>query len=336
MGILKRSTMSVRWFDYFYYFVFQFVIKTKCQKIERFLGIEPDITRISNARKRENKSVEEGVEYIGELIRSGTPFFAGRFGACELSVVRQSDFRGIKAQKKALSQLCLCAGFFPENQEKAESFCSLMKECMGELDVLGTWSVAMEDYYINRYSPSRCVTMFIEALDPRTNKNHPWSAYLKGKKVLVVHPFEKTIISQYQRRKLLYADEKFLPEFELITFKAVQTLAGEKDDRFADWFEALEYMKKEIEKLDFDIALVGCGAYGFPLAASIKQMGKQAIHMGGILQTLFGISGARWDSNENGGRIAKLKNEFWVYPSEEETPKEAHLIENGTYWKPQA
>ena len=26
---------------------------------------------------------------------------------------------------------------------------------------------------------------------------------------------------------------------------------------------------------------LGCGAYGFPLAAHVKRMGKKAIHMGG-------------------------------------------------------
>ena len=45
-------------------------------------------------------------------------------------------------------------------------------------------------------------------------------------------------------------------------------------------------------KFDFDVALIGCGAYGFPLAAKLKTAGKQAIHLGGVLQALFGIKGA--------------------------------------------
>lgn len=48
-------------------------------------------------------------------------------------------------------------------------------------------------------------------------------------------------------------------------------------------------MKDEIDKQDYDIALIGCGAYGFPLAAHIKRSGKKAIHLGGALQLLFGI-----------------------------------------------
>ena len=55
-------------------------------------------------------------------------------------------------------------------------------------------------------------------------------------------------------------------------------------------------MVKEIEKKDFDIALIGAGAYGMPLAYKIKKMGKKAIHIGGSLQCLFGIKGSRWEA----------------------------------------
>ena len=53
-------------------------------------------------------------------------------------------------------------------------------------------------------------------------------------------------------------------------------------------------MKSEIDKCDYDVCLIGCGAYGFPLAAHVKHKGKQAIHLGGTLQLLFGIKGNRW------------------------------------------
>ena len=48
-------------------------------------------------------------------------------------------------------------------------------------------------------------------------------------------------------------------------------------------------------KIDFDVAIIGCGAYGFPLAAKLKQAGKQAIHLAGATQLLFGIKGKRWE-----------------------------------------
>src|SRR5690606_28576019 len=112
--------------------------------------------------------------------------------------------------------------------------------------------------------------------------------------------FNKTIEEQYfKKRTLLFKDQRVLPEFKsLETIQAVQTIAGNNSE-FNNWFEALDWMKKEIEKKDFDIAIIGCGAYGFPLAAHVKRLGKKAIHLGGATQLLFGIKGKRWtDRND--------------------------------------
>lgn len=117
------------------------------------------------------------------------------------------------------------------------------------------------------------------------------------------------------------------------TLKAVQTIAGEKDDRFETWFEALEWMYNEAIKIDFDVAIIGCGAYGFPLAAKLKEAGKQAIHLGGATQLLFGIKGKRWKNNKAFDYVSKYFNNDWIYPLEEDTPKRAENIEDGCYWK---
>lgn len=113
--------------------------------------------------------------------------------------------------------------------------------------------------------------------------------------------------------------------------KAIQTIAGERDKRFKDWFDALEFMHEETRKIDFDIAIIGCGAYGFPLAAKKKQDGKKAVHLGGATQIMFGIKGKRWDSNLN---VCKWYNDDWVYPLDIETPAKRLAVEKGTYWKP--
>lgn len=152
---------------------------------------------------------------------------------------------------------------------------------------------------------------------------------MEGKRVLVIHPFSDTILSQYSdHRDEIFPGSNALPKFDLQCIKAVQTIADQTDDRFATWFDALDYMTEKAGKREFDVALIGCGAYGFQLAARIKQMGKQAVHMGGSLQTLFGIKGSRWDK-----QYGWMYNDAWVYPSEAETPKGYEKVENGCYWK---
>ena len=80
-----------------------------------------------------------------------------------------------------------------------------------------------------------------------------------------------------------------------------------------------------MKEIDFDIALIGAGAYGFPLGAYAKQLGKQALHIGGALQLYFGIRGAYYDQ-------FGYHNEFWTRPLEEEKPKGFKKVEAGRYW----
>lgn len=88
-------------------------------------------------------------------------------------------------------------------------------------------------------------------------------------------------------------------------------------------------MTEEARKIDFDIAIIGCGAYGLPLAVRIKHMGRKAVHMGGAHQLLFGIRGARWDNNEF---LKPFYNEYWTRPSQSERPKNAERVEGACYW----
>lgn len=96
--------------------------------------------------------------------------------------------------------------------------------------------------------------------------------------------------------------------------------------------QALDWMCQEALKIEFDVAIIGCGAYGFPLAVKLKQAGKQAIHLGGATQLLFGIKGKRWEENPVFGYVQKFFNESWVYPSESEKPQKASVVEGGCYW----
>ncbi|RZL38762.1 MAG: hypothetical protein EOP00_28310 [Pedobacter sp.] len=152
---------------------------------------------------------------------------------------------------------------------------------------------------------------------------------LKGKKVLVVHPFAETIEKQYAKRNLIF-ENKLLPDFTLKTIKAVQSAANEKS-AFDNWFDALESMKQQIDNEDYDICIIGCGAYGFPLAAHVKRMGKKAVHLAGATQLLFGIKGRRWEEFVV-WPYQNLFNENWVRPAAAEKPSNAVVIEGACYW----
>lgn len=315
------------------YIFFKYYIKSKLQE----KNASPDRIR----RYLKNKSVvangkvqtaEEINNCIKDMILSGNPFLAGRFGATELFCVRTFDFEVESKYDKVLSQMENWSGFFPSKKELGDKFKNLMLDLLPEANVMGIWMLPFEEYYLNSYGNKQLKTTHLLDLEPWSSPEKPWSAALKGKKVLVIHPFKETIERQYKRREEIFPGTDILPKFELITLKAVQTVAGEEDNRFSTWFDALEWMYQEAMKIDFDVAIIGCGAYGFPLAAKLKQAGKQAIHLAGATQLLFGIKGKRWEENTAFAYVQKFFNDAWVYPSDEDKPKAADKVEGGCYW----
>ena len=283
-------------------------------------------------------------QIIFDALASDKPCMIARLGSTELTCLVNyigvigdknkylSYFKG-KTQpwwweQKIIDQMQNWSGFFPATQERIEEFCQLMLNDLPFVDVLGSWLPSEKEF---EKELSNCQKVNFELMNPYFSQK-PWTKSLEGKKILVVHPFAHTIEAQYKKRNLLFKDN-LLPEFQLFTIEAVQSIAGSLT-RFNDWFEALEYMKSEIERVDFDICLIGCGAYGFPLAAHVKRLGKKAIHMGGSLQILFGIRGKRWENPDYNPmyNYAKLMNEHWVYPAEKEKPINASSIEGGCYW----
>ncbi len=293
---------------------------------------------------KEVLAIQAGNDCIRQAVLSGGPFMACRFGNVELNamtkfemVVRKAETASdkqlsqsgwsVRGRRKAIKRLCSNAGFFPEQEMMGVRFAGLMQQSCGQADLIGVWFNPMEDYMIAHYAPQAAMT-YLRGLEPWYSQM-PWTMALKDKRVLVIHPFADTIEKQYDRRELLFPGTDLLPEFQLRTVKAVQTIAGTKDSRFENWFEALDWMEQEAMKEEFDIAIIGCGAYGLPLAARLKAHGRQAIHLGGAAQLLFGIRGARWDNHEI---ISRLFNESWVRPSEEEKPAGASQVEGACYW----
>lgn len=281
---------------------------------------------------REIEGIHKVQQEMAADIRSGKPFMAGRLGAVELANMRAYEFDDKRIIEKDVKQLCDCAGFFPNDVSLMPRFYDEMIRGCRETDYLAAWFQPFEDYYLNTVFSKDMHLTYLHYIDPFRCPEAPWTAALKGKKVLVIHPQAKIIEQQYRKRELLFPGTEILPEFELQVQKAVQTNAGETDERYRDWFEALEDMYEQAMQKEFDLAILGCGAYGFPLAAKMKQAGKQAVHMGGISQVLFGIHGKRWDEDKNHRFLQQYDSDAWVRLSEKDKPKNADAVEDGCYW----
>ena len=280
-------------------------------------------------------------DLIYRYLMDDHPRMIARFGSTEMLCL--TNYLGVHQQRKnwwqyikgeslpwwwepgTINQMQRWSGFFPPQIDKIERFCKLMLADMKEVDILGSW-LNEESYFDQELANVKRVVL--EDLEPFFTEN-PWTRALEGKKVLVVHPFAETIERQYDKRELLF-DNYLLPEFHLTTIKAVQSVAGEQTS-FEDWFAALASMKNEIDATEFDIAIIGCGAYGFPLAAHVKRMGKKSVHLAGATQLLFGIIGKRWEQYIV-WPYKNLFNAHWVRPGTAEKPKNANVVENACYW----
>lgn len=272
-------------------------------------------------------------QLMAQDIRDGRPFMAGRLGAVELSNMRVYEFEDKKRYDANLYQLTNNAGFFPKDESKLPQFYEAMITGCHECDYLAAWFQPFEEYYLKHAFRENMQITYLHWIDPFHCPKHPWTEALEGKKVLVIHPLAEIIKKQYEEhRKNIFPGTNILPEFTLYVQKAVQTNAGETDARYTDWFEALEDMYKKAMKTDFDLAILGCGAYGWPLAAKIKMAGRQAVHLGGITQILFGIHGKRWDEDKNHAFLQQYYSDAWVRLTDKDKPKAAQSIEGGCYW----
>lgn len=287
-------------------------------------------------------SPSETQQAVFDMLHADKPCMIARFGSVELQAVvdylnpptLRNASRFVKGKVPSWGYspstkrtMRINAGFFPATKPMLDRFGKLMMDSAPMVDLLGSWRE--EEFLVWPYM-SKATRAPLYALEPYYFDN-PWTPALEGKKVLVVHPFEDTIRKQHEedRYKHLFSDKRLVPNFELQTIKAVQSIAGNKPAEFDDWFQALDWMKSEIDKRDFDIAIIGCGAYGFPLAAHVKQIGKKAVHLGGAVQNLFGI----WSNAVNNSpEMNSIRNEYWVRASAQEIPNGIELVENSRYW----
>lgn len=283
--------------------------------------------------------LDDAISLIAGKIRAGAPFLAGKIGTGDgETLLRHID---IEAKESAFAKtlkllagkrgpfwwdnsiragLCICADVFPTDIASIEEFCTIFMDYAKDFDAFARCTYGERRLYDLLCPHAASIPM--DALVP-LNHGQTWYGALEGKRVLVVHQYEKTIKAQYAKRAEFHRGQGKLPDFELLTYRPVNSIGG-KCRQFARWKDALQHMMDDVSRLEFDVALLGCGVYGIPLSAHIKRMGKPAIYTGGATQAIFGIKGKRWDG-------AGIYNENWVRPFQDDIPENMGMIEGGCF-----
>jgi hypothetical protein len=269
----------------------------------------------------------EAGAWMAAALEQRRPVLVGRLGAVEARLIAEARFgRATGFSRTTRRQAHRNAGIFPLEPAALAAAAERLQAALQAVDLLAVWDSPQQARVVAQLDPLplRCG---LSALEPWWQPA-PWSAALAGRTVLVVHPFAASIERQWQRRERLFADPQVLPPFSLRTLRPPLTLAGHTEGH-SSWCAALDGLIAQVSASRFDVALLGCGAYGLPLAAAIRAMGRPALHLGGALQLLFGIRGRRWEAMPP---FAALMNEAWSRPLPAETPAAAGQVDGGCYW----
>lgn len=308
--------------------------------------------------------LETSNEQIIKLIQKNEPFIISRLGLIEAMKTYEYDiFNKITMSGLHPKTLTLYnAGIYYQKNDfhKLELFLKEYRKALFNSDILASFFgpsrlsiqfqnhpntaldrfyksiMKLQNYFSEKYYLPQIYNKALEAFYHIQKGIKPWTHYLLGKKVLIIHPFVDSFKKQIDNNYQKIDDEKkriFLKNQELKFYKSYQTIAG--NHIHDNWFVTYLKMCNDIKNIDFDIALLGCGGYGLPLCNFIKMnLNKSAIYVGGVLQLFFGVMGKRWEreNKEMWKKMLKTTNIDIIRPSIEECCLNLNTIEGGCYW----
>jgi len=289
-------------------------------------------------RRGSNLNEAQSQEWIAGALARREPSAIGKVGTSELLALEYLDryiclpWPRNASWARPAERLFHTAGVFPVRRDIYQRWAVVYREAVRELDFIAQWQPpgsfleAYEQVLLDQELPGVVRGSFV-GLEP---VGATWLRPLAQLRWLVVSPFCETIKSQLPKLSLLNVFHRVEPErlaqaARSCRFVPCPQLPYMVLPMHRDWLEGLEELKKAMAKQEFDIAIIGAGAWSLPLAAHAKKLGKIGLHLGGTLNLLFGIRGGRFD--ERG-----FYGEHWIRPLEKERPKNHHLMENSAYW----
>lgn len=287
--------------------------------------------------------LDQSNDEIIKLIKNGKPFTISRLGIGPETYI---TYQYIKSNKINYSYLhpktktLYNAGIYFEkgDEHSLKLFIKAYDRAIFNSDILACMNIKnveyIQQYFSQKYNLQNIYSRALEPFYQVQEGIKPWTHHLYGKKILVINPFVESFKKQMRNNFRIFKDDNkkiFLENQEFVWYKSYQTIAG--NHIHSNWFETFMIMCQDISKLDFDVALLGCGGYGLPLCNFIKsKLNKSAIYIGGGLQLLFGVMGKRWENNDMWKKIIKENDCKFIRPNQEEMCENLNTIEYGCYW----
>ena len=277
-------------------------------------------------------SKKKANDLISKKIRSGEPFMAARLGNTEAIISNQYSTYYTKFWLKYLYTI---SGFYSMKDYSEDIEDIFDKDDVDRYVDLTIDGIKNCDFYM-------CCVKNDSALINNNNKNsynidwydlytdfdnNSWINALTNKKVLVISSFNETIKHQLKNKDKLFSNFKY-PDLNIKYYDFPTTFIGNYDKNVS-FFENYDKILSKIKKIDFDIALIAAGAYGYLLANDIKKMGKQSIELCSGLYPVFGVKNKTQAIIR---RVSSMYNKFWIFPIEDK-PANYMKVEKGSYWE---
>jgi len=233
------------------------------------------------------------------------------------------------------------AGIFPAIPSFYLEFNKHYIKYLRNIDCLGICYQPRELKIINYY---QLKNKFIHYLYQEPDRSSPsieencYLQYFRDKKVLIICPFAE-LLKERATKDIFEGvwsktEKKWFYPRKVEALELPWGFSIETHNKYSTALDLFEYLICEIDKKDFEIALIGAAGLAIPIASYIKTTGKLAIDLGGHLQVLFGVIGKRWRNREDWER--DYFNEYWIDMPEKYKPKEVSagmkVCDDGDYW----
>lgn len=285
--------------------------------------------------KKEMLKAQKDNLYIKKVIQENSHFFIGRIAGCELKVAYNFLKGDLFDLSEDLLELENNAGIKVVDNDSVRKYVHALTNAYEHCTVIAEWEITGKVFAHTGIGQKLITGMTphipkidARALEPFYFKEN-WMPALKGKRILIVHPFSNTFLKQVKHLKNLFPGQSWFEDCELQFIQPPLTLAGNHQDK--DWQEHYRGFIDSLKNInDFDIALVAAGGYGMLIADFIfTELKKSVIYVGGALQLFFGVVGKRWFENKD---ILKMMNDSWTRPEKEDKPSNYTSVEKGCYW----
>ncbi len=286
----------------------------------------------------------EYTEALGAAVERGDGFACGKLGGSERAWlshpprIETAEGVGRRALELSLANLSLRhSGIWPTDLGSLLAFCEVFRGAVRELDAIGLFddAYATELTILEEVRPPGMLMRFQDQeplREPGAPAEDCWLELLRGRRVLIVCPCADFL--RDRARADIYeaawssAGKRWFEPAAVSSIELPYGFDPATQARYGSALELLDEVAAAIDELDFDVALIGAGGLGIPLAAHVKATGHVGLSLGGHLQVMFGVFGGRWLRRPEWRE--RIINDAWVRLPDRYRPDPAWTAED--YW----